>query len=84
MKASLNKALFAATVATMAIAGGLNVVSAAAAADTVHCSGVNSCKGTSECKSGDHACKGMNSCKGQGFLSMSKAECDAKGGKVIK
>ena len=24
-----------------------------------------------------HACKGMNACKGQGYVSLSKAECDA-------
>jgi hypothetical protein len=45
----------------------------------VHCSGVNSCKGTSECKSAKNSCKGMNSCKGQGWVSMTKSECtDAK------
>ena len=43
----------------------------------VHCDGVNSCKGTSACKSHGHECKGMNSCKGQGYLSLTKAECDA-------
>ena len=51
----------------------------AADAATVHCAGVNSCKGTSECKSAKNSCKGMNSCKGQGWTSMSKADCkDAK------
>ena len=43
---------------------------------TVKCSGVNSCKGTSECKSAKNSCKGMNSCKGQGFVSMTKQACD--------
>ena len=53
-------------------------VSAARADEaTVHCNGVNACKGQSACKSAQHACKGMNSCKGQGFLEMSKADCDA-------
>jgi hypothetical protein len=85
MKASLkSKSLFAAAVATMALAGGMNIVSSAAAADMVHCSGVNSCKGTSECKTASNDCKGMNSCKGQGFLSLSKAECAKQGGKVIQ
>jgi hypothetical protein len=42
---------------------------------TTHCSGVNSCKGMSECKSAKNSCKGMNSCKGQGWTSMSKADC---------
>ena len=48
----------------------------------VHCVGVNSCKGQSECKTASSSCKGLNSCKGQGFLSMTKAECDSAGGKV--
>jgi uncharacterized membrane protein len=79
-----SSALFAAAVATMALSGSFNVVSVAAAADTVHCAGINSCKGTSECKSFDHGCKGMNSCKGQGFLSVPKADCAKQGGKVIQ
>jgi uncharacterized membrane protein len=43
----------------------------------VKCEGVNSCKGQSACKSAHNACKGQNSCKGQGFVSLTKAECDA-------
>ena len=43
----------------------------------VKCSGVNSCKGQSACKSANNACKGQNSCKGKGYLSMTQAECDA-------
>jgi len=42
---------------------------------TMHCTGVNSCKGQSACKSAKNSCKGMNSCKGQGFLEMTKADC---------
>ena len=50
---------------------------AAFAADTatIHCTGVNSCKGQSECKSAKNSCKGMNSCKGQGYVSMTKEAC---------
>lgn len=43
----------------------------------VKCEGVNGCKGTSACKTAHNECAGKNSCKGQGYLSMSKAECDA-------
>ena len=46
-------------------------------AETIHCEGVNDCKSKGDCKSGDN-CKGKNDCKGKGFLSMTKAECDAK------
>jgi hypothetical protein len=62
----------------------------AAAADTgttpaqVKCSGVNACKGMSECASASNACKGQNSCKAHGWMHMSKADCDAKGGKVME
>jgi hypothetical protein len=52
----------------------------AAGGDTVHCYGVNSCKGQSDCKSGNHDCKGQNSCKGQGFKATSAEACEAQGG----
>ena len=50
----------------------------AAAPATVHCVGVNSCKGTFECKSA------KNSCKGTGWVSKSKADCEAAKGTVSK
>ena len=57
---------------------GTAFVGTAAAADTtVHCAGVNSCKGQSACKSANNSCKGQNSCKGKGFLEMSKTDCAA-------
>ena len=56
--------------------------SAAKMAD-VKCSGINSCKGSSACATATSACKGQNSCKGQGWVKASKADCDAKGGKVL-
>jgi len=49
----------------------------------IKCSGINSCKGTGACAAATHACAGQNSCKGQGWVKASKADCDAKGGKVI-
>jgi len=62
-----------------------NIATAAdeAAPAQVKCSGVNACKSMSECASASNACKGQNSCKGHGWMSMSKADCDAKGGKVV-
>jgi uncharacterized membrane protein len=54
----------------------------AAGADPVHCYGVNSCKGESDCKSGNHDCKGQNDCKGQGFKAESKAQCKADHGSL--
>lgn len=48
----------------------------------VHCTGVNACKGKSDCKTASNACKGMNACKGKGMLIMSEKDCTAKGGKI--
>jgi uncharacterized membrane protein len=51
-----------------------------AEAAKTHCYGVNSCKGQSDCKSGNHDCKGMNDCKGQGFKDLTAKACAAAGG----
>jgi len=48
----------------------------------VKCEGVNSCKGHGECKSAANSCKGQNGCAGKGFLTMTKAECDAAKAKL--
>ena len=66
-----------AAAAAMLFTSALPSVTFAADAASVHCTGVNSCKGTSECKSAKNSCKGMNSCKGTGWTSMTKADCDA-------
>jgi hypothetical protein len=50
----------------------------------VHCTGVNACKGKSDCKTASNACKGMNACKGKGMNAMSAKDCKAKGGKAEK
>lgn len=50
--------------------------------DTVHCYGVNSCKGQADCKTAAHECKGQNSCKGQGFKGLAAGECLTKGGVI--
>ena len=54
-----------------------------ASAAKVKCSGINSCKGKSACATASSACQGQNSCKGKGWIKATKAECSAKGGKVI-
>lgn len=46
------------------------------------CYGVNSCKGTSDCKSGTHECKGQNDCKGHGFKEITAKACKAQGGSL--
>jgi len=89
-----------ATLAVAAIAlaiGGLSATPASAkkAAKTVMCMGINSCKGTSACKTASNACKGQslcqsansgckgqNACKGKGYvMTPSAKECVAAGGK---
>jgi hypothetical protein len=68
---------FAVATAAAMLFGSAIASTAFAADDTIHCTGVNSCKGQSACKGANNACKGQNSCKGQGFLEMSKKECKA-------
>lgn len=54
-------------------------------AGTVHCFGINSCKGMSECNTATTYCKGMNKCKGRGWIYVkTEAECKNKGGKVVQ
>ena len=52
------------------------------AGDKVHCYGINSCKGSADCKTANNACKGKNDCKGHGFKGVSAKECLDKGGTI--
>jgi hypothetical protein len=72
-------------IAAIALAvNGASVTNAAAKmAASVHCMGINSCKGKSACKTADNACKGQNACKGHGWLPAKSAKaCEKKGGTV--
>lgn len=77
-----------ATLAAAAVAlalSGMAIMPAAAkkGMKSVHCVGINACKGQSACKTASSSCKGLNSCKGQGWLpTKSKGECEEKGGTV--
>jgi hypothetical protein len=55
------------------------------AAEKVHCLGINSCKGKSECSvEGKTSCAGQNACKGQGWVSLSSAKkCKKAKGAVV-
>jgi hypothetical protein len=56
----------------------------ASAGTKIRCSGGNSCKGTSACKTAQSSCKGRNSCKGLGWSeTATENECTTKGGKVL-
>ena len=48
------------------------------------CYGINSCKGTSDCKTASNDCKGQNSCKGQGFKAITAKACKAQGGSLTE
>jgi hypothetical protein len=72
-------------VASAAAVFALGAFAPAASADesSVKCSGINSCKGTSACKTALSSCKGKNSCKGMGWTETATAtDCTSKGGKV--
>jgi uncharacterized membrane protein len=73
-------ALSSAAFAADAPAGSMG--SAVAASDKVHCYGVHSCKGNSDCKTAEHACKGQNACKGHGFKALDAKACLTKGGTI--
>jgi len=53
---------------------------AVAAGDKVHCYGLNSCKGNSDCKTAINSCKGKNSCESKGFKAVKAKECLEKDG----
>ncbi|MCH8686554.1 BufA2 family periplasmic bufferin-type metallophore [Pedomonas mirosovicensis] len=73
----------AATAAAVALSGAATVAPAhAEGAQTVHCYGINACKGQSDCKTAHNDCKGMNDCKGQGFKMLTAAACEAQGGSL--
>ncbi|MES1974991.1 MAG: hypothetical protein V4472_21245 [Pseudomonadota bacterium] len=81
---SFKAASIASSVALVAIAGVAATAPAQAAGKVVHCYGVNSCKGQSDCKSGAHECKGQNECKGQGFKALTTKACKTQGGSLTE
>lgn len=85
MPKNASKAIMLAAATASLFAGALSVANHANAEEAlVHCGGITSCKGSSDCATADNACKGMNSCKGQGYKAVTKAECEKKGGKILK
>ncbi len=55
---------------------------AVAASDKVHCDGVHSCTGNSDCKTAEHSCQGQTACGGHGFKGMAASACLEKGGVI--
>ena len=77
---------FATTAAIIAVAAAASAtpVMANEGAEQVHCYGINTCKGTSDCKTAHNECKGQNACKGHGFKIMSAKQCTAEGGSLTE
>jgi hypothetical protein len=74
---------FIASAAALFAAGTLPIA-VAAESSAVKCSGINSCKGTSACKTATSSCKGQNSCKGMGWTKVAtRDECTSRGGTVF-
>lgn len=49
----------------------------------IKCTGVNACKGSSNCATPESSCKGRNACRGEGWVPMTKEECLRRGGEVM-
>lgn len=82
-KQKISGAAIAVAAAGLLFTSAVGTVSAADEAK-IQCSGVNACKGKSECKGAKNECKGQNACKGQGVSSMSEKDCTAKKGTPAK
>jgi uncharacterized membrane protein len=81
---SISIATTAAILAMSAMGAVAHAGPAKAGKEVVHCYGVNSCKGTSDCATAKTSCKGQNECKGAGFLAKTKKECAKLGGSLTE
>ena len=77
-------AMLAISATPVAVYAAQHAAKPAAGGSVVHCYGVNTCKGTSDCKSYGHECKGQNECKGQGFKALTTKACSAAGGTLTE
>ena len=75
--------LIAGAAASLVLSGSVGARADEKTGGDVYCSGINACKGQGACAGAGHACGGQNGCKGTGVVKSTKAECDAKGGKVV-
>ena len=79
------KLMLSAAAATLLFSGAVMAQDTAPASEAkVHCGGVNSCKGTSDCKTATNDCKGQNACKGVGYKEMTAKACAEAGGEVLE
>jgi len=71
----LSGMVLATAAATLFVAGCASHGTGYSATGQVQCTGVNGCKGQSDCKTASNDCKGKNSCRYQGFLYMDPYSC---------
>jgi uncharacterized membrane protein len=83
-KSSISFAAAAAVIALSQLAASPAVAADAKGDKLVHCYGVNSCKGSSDCKTAKHECRGQNTCKGVGFKELTADACKAQGGSLTE
>lgn len=72
-------AMIAAGAAALILSGCATSATNTAAAESVHCVGVNGCKGSSDCKTAGNACKGHNACKTANNACKGTASCKTAG-----
>ncbi len=72
-------AVLAAAAAAIFLTGGTTTAAASDkdGGETIHCEGVNGCKGKSACATDHSACNGQNECAGKGWVEMTPDECEA-------
>ena len=78
---SLKSGAAIAAAAAALFATGVQAATPMPAADGgIKCTGINGCKGQSECATAKNQCMGQNACKGQGFTETTKKDCKVAGG----
>lgn len=74
-----NKIRLAIGAASLISGAVVSSVAVAGEEDLGRCTGANTCKGQSACKSASNDCAGQNSCEGKGWIKVDKETCDATG-----
>ena len=75
MTISKKKMWVAASIAGLMTVASSAAATAAIAAESVPCYGINACKGTGDCGGKGYSCAGKNACKGQGFIKLPADTC---------
>lgn len=79
MKTSATMTGIALAFAAAGMMGAATVNAAPSESATVHCYGVNVCKGHNDCKVSGNACNGQNDCKTADNACKGQADCQTAG-----